>query len=157
MNEFTAKKLGEVYAFITLVLDTYHQGNPGFSKVFDEDTLKQRIVVLASLRDELAQIVEGFGQSETMQTKSERTLSKITRARDEYIDGRWDNLVELYEWFSFNAGAGGAHASEVVGASTAINNAEMIRTTKQIEAYFDDLLIECKEFLYKIGVASSTT
>ena len=151
MNEFVAKKLGEVFAFVTLVIDTYDKGEKGFLKELNPTELKARVTEISAIRDAITDIAKQSDQYATMLTKSEQTLGKITKARDEYIAERWDDTVELYEWFSFNSGAGAAHANEVLGASIALQNEPLRNITSQTLSYFDQLLEDCKNYLYKIG------
>lgn len=156
MNEFVAKKLGEVDAFIRLVINTYEQGKPGFEKVLTSDEIQQTLVALSSLQSAIENMAEAAGQATVTLEKSAKTYAKISKARDDYVAERWDDTVELYEWFSFNSGAGSAHAHEVYGAALAINDVELSSVMEQARDYFDDLLITCKDYLYEVGSAKAT-
>jgi hypothetical protein len=145
--------LGEVHAFITLVIDTYQRGQAGFIKTLPADTITDTVATLTTLCQDIESQAAQAGQDHITLTKSAKTLAKISRARDDYIAERWDDTVELYEWFSFNAGAGAAHAHEVAGAAHALKDEELAQITAQAEAYFDNLLLQTKDYLYQEAVS----
>ena len=152
MNEFVAKKLGEVHAFVSLVIDTYAKGSAGFTKALPEEEMIKEIAQLSDIQARIETIAEDAEVKEIALGKSAKTLEKIAAARDTYIAERWDDTVELYEWSSFNAGAGSAHAHEVYGAALATNNQALANVTRAARNMFEALLADSKDYLYQEGV-----
>lgn len=156
MNDFTAKKLGEVFAFVELVIDTQQKGKDGFLQAIDQATYDNFVAEATALRDRIGAAPQEFDKDQVMKEKSARTLAKITKARDEYINGSWDDPIELYEWLSFNAGAGTGHASEVAGAAKAMGNDKLLELNEDATRFFDTLLETCKTYLHQAGQDKAT-
>lgn len=153
MNEFVAKKLGEVHAFVSLVIDTYQRGEAGFLAAMTQEVFTQEVSALTQLQARIESIANKENVQDTTLSKSAKTLGKITTARDAYVAERWDDTVELYEWSSFNAGAGSAHAHEVFAAGLTAGHPELTATMRACRNAFDALLADAKDYLYQEGVA----
>ncbi len=157
MDEFVAKKLGEVHAFVCLVIDTYERGAAGFGAALTPEAISKTNNTLDELKSRIEHIADQEHVRAAVLAKSDKTLAKITRARDDYVAERWDDTVELYEWFSFNAGAGAAHAHEVFGAGQALKHDALTSVTRDARNYFDSLLADSKDYLYYVGSSHAST
>lgn len=106
MNEFTAKKLAEVEAFLQISgVIIEKAGSPLMDNnpevVESLDALSQQTVA-SSIDTEVKEIFD---------TKVEKTHAKLSNMMEIYIGEEWGNPVEVLEWSSFFSGAAAAHAA----------------------------------------------
>ncbi len=106
MNEFTAKKLAEIEAFLQISgVIIEKAGNPLVENnpevVESLDALSQQTIA-PSVSAEVKEIFD---------TKVEKTHAKLSNMMEIYIGDEWDNPVEVLEWSSFFSGAAAAHAA----------------------------------------------
>ena len=104
MNEFTAKKLGEVLAFATVGIETWEKGREAIESVFGEDT-DRLIDASKKHRDTLGNIAESENVQDIVSKKLEGTGTKLRSMRDLYVGEEWHNPTELLEWSGFFEGA----------------------------------------------------
>lgn len=125
INEFTAKKLGEVLAFCRVELDTIERGRQAWETVFDVADIDR---VVADTQERAAKI-EAFAQANNVSditlAKADGTGAKLKSMRDLYVGDEWDNATELLEWSGFFEGAAIVHWVLVAGAAEGLGNDEL--------------------------------
>src|SRR6266540_2655870 len=121
LNEFTARKLGEVLAFSRVGAETWKQAHPAFN-VPDSgaDTISNLVRDLNAQAKQLEELAAEVEVAAITLTKAESTGNKLRQMRDLYIGDAWDNPAELLEWSGFFEGAAVVHWSLVVGAAESI-------------------------------------
>lgn len=119
MNEFLAKKMGEVLAFCTVGAETLERGKAAFERVFGADGVAKMISMNRAQGEALKQIAGETGVTDAVMAKTEKTGAKLREMRDLYVAGRWDDSAELLEWSGFFEGAAIVHWAIVQGGAEA--------------------------------------
>ncbi len=151
MNEFTAKKLGEVLAFATVGLETFEIGQEALASVLGESDLSRFTADFDRHREILEQIAEKEEVSEIVQKKQEATETKLKAMRDLYIGEQWDNPTEILEWSGFFEGAAIVHWCLVDGAGQGTENVELMDLAEDATIVHKDLLEAIEELLRETG------
>lgn len=131
MNEFVAKKLGEVLAFNQVGTDTLEHGRTalvaalGAEKVADMEE-KNRIHGEAVIK-----IATEASVIDITLAKAAKTGEKLKKMRDLYVADQWDNATELMEWSGFFEGAAVVHWALVRGAAEALSNDELLTLAEE--------------------------
>ena len=146
MNEFVAKKLGEVHAFSVIGLECAERGGDAFTEAVGADNTNAFTDKLTAFQ----QAVEAAGNDVTT-AKSEKTTAKLRGMMEAYIGDDWDNPVELLEWLSFFTGSAAAHWSLVCGAAGAIEHADMQVTAPEARDFFAARLQDVIDALEAVG------
>ncbi len=146
MNEFTAKKLGEVQAFARIGLELAERGCDAFQSALGMEQAQKFVNDMGAL--ESASTNHG---TEITATKAEATTAKLRTMMEQYIGDEWDNPVELLEWMSFYAGSGSAHAALVASAATAGGHTDVATVASQAKGQFHDYLHLTVEALAQVG------
>lgn len=143
MNEFTAKKLAEIEAFLQVsgvIIEKagspLAEANPEVAEGFD--ALSQQTIAEA-----VAPEVE-----DVFKNKVEKTHAKLSHMMEIYIGDEWDNPVEVLEWSSFFSGAAAAHAA--LASELSADTHDQLDT---IRADFEALLQKVIAGLRAVGTA----
>lgn len=131
MNEFVAKKLGEVLAFNQVGTDTFEKGKDALVAALGEEKFldileKNRIHGEAVMR-----IATDGGMIDTTLEKAAKTGEKLKAMRDLYVGDQWDNATELMEWSGFFEGAAIVHWALVRGAAEGMNSEELLTLSEE--------------------------
>jgi len=150
MNEFQAKKLGEILAFETLSAQFFEKTKGTLKEKFSEESLNEIIEKNTLRTAKIKEISEINNASEITIPKSEKTIQKLIQMQDKYIGDEWDNPAELLEWLGFFEGAAIVHLKLVEGMAEKIENEELKTLTKEaVESHHD--------FFHKIGEVMKTS
>lgn len=121
MNEFGAKKLGEVLAFSIAGIEIFERAESALSPLFAEfyaETLQSFI--------EQKEMVEGLAKEleteEITLKKAEGTKGKLIGMAEAYIGDAWDDPAECMEWLGFFEGAAIVHWKLVEGVAEEIQS-----------------------------------
>lgn len=148
MNEFTAKKIGEVIAFSRVGLLLTERGETAFLEALDEKIAIQFREEMKGMQDWAEQYA-----TEVSFEKAEKTTKKLQTMMEQYIGDEWDNPVELLEWLSFFAGAGAAHWALVAAAAEASGELELAAHAVESKSHYYVYLEIVIERLATIGSA----
>ncbi len=121
MNEFTAKKMGEVLAFNQLGTDTLEKGKNALVEALGAEKVKDMEEKHKLHAEAIVSIATESGVIDTTLSKAEKTKEKLSKMRDLYIGDQWDNATELFEWGGFFEGAAIVHWNVVKGAALALD------------------------------------
>lgn len=154
MNEFAAKKLGEVLAFCRVGVETIERGHEALSQVLEDvDGLSNKLKDHAT---RIESIAENAGMSDVTLTKADGTSTKLRSMRDMYVGDEWDNPAELLEWLGFFEGAAIVHWALVEGAGQALTNGELESLADKGKDLHEDLLEDVEDALKKLGAKKAT-
>lgn len=146
MNEFVAKKLGEVHALSNIGIECFERSKDGFSDVMEAADAQEFVTKLSEFRS-----VAGAKGSDVTVGKSEKTTVKLRGMMEAYIGDEWDNPVEILEWLSFFLGSASAHWSLVSGAASGIADNELKATATDASAYYKAKLEYVIQKLNSVG------
>jgi hypothetical protein len=151
MNEFTAKKLGEILAFADVGRETFNKGKVAFESVLGKEKVSEALKILSSQKDLIHTLADRAGVLKSVLSKLEKTGEKLRKMRDLYIGDEWDNPTELLEWSGFSEGAAVVHASLLQGAAEEIGHSELKSLANEFLIFHKDLLDQSIEILHLIG------
>ncbi|PIT92488.1 MAG: hypothetical protein COU08_02150 [Candidatus Harrisonbacteria bacterium CG10_big_fil_rev_8_21_14_0_10_42_17] len=150
MNEKTAKKIGEAYAFAQ-VCDELYQKTPGVledlldthARDISEKTREQR-KKLETVSEEVKEIVLA---------KAEKTSKKITTMGNLYVGDDWDDPAEVLEWLSFFLGGAIIHWQLIKGSASERENREFETIANEGVQYYTTLFETTRNKAEAIGHA----
>lgn len=140
INEFVAKKLGEVLAFNRVGTDTLEKGRVALTEVLGEEHILDREEKNRIHGEAIIQIATEGGVIDTTLEKAKKTEEKLRTMRELYVADQWDNATELLEWSGFFEGAAIVHWALVRGAGESLNNEQLITVANEAIGYHYELL-----------------
>ena len=156
MNEYTAKKLGEVLAFNHISTDTLAKGRSALVEMIGEEKVldieeKNRIH-----GQELMRIATDGAVIDTTLAKADATGEKLIAMRKIYVADQWNNANELLEWSGFFEGATIVHWALVRGIAEAINHEGLLLLCTEAINWHYELLELAESELVAIGQDKAT-
>lgn len=118
MNEFSAKKLGEVLAFCEAGSAIFEKGESAMREILDTRYF-ETTSAFSETAKEILSIAKENKILKTVTDKAEKTKGKLLAMAEMYIGDEWDNKAELLEWFGFFEGAAIVHWKLVDGVAAA--------------------------------------
>jgi hypothetical protein len=158
MNEFAAKKLGEVLAFAEVGHETTDRGRSALEAKLSIETMHNLTQETAGHADVLRTLIDKFNIEEIALKKAEATGQKLRRMRDLYLanEDDWQKPSELLEWSGFFHGAAGVHWSLVKGIAEAAQQSELYDLAVGAFAFHNEVIGEVSRSLHEIGADSVT-
>jgi hypothetical protein len=153
MNEFTAKKLGEILAFSEVGAETFKMGQTALAEQLGTETAVDYIGKCVVHGEAIKKIAEDNGMLDTVLTKLEGTGKKLRAMRDLYVGDQWDNAVELMEWSGFFEGAAVVHFALVKGAAEAIVDERLMLLAEEGMNMHYEMLDRAESELNSVGQA----
>ncbi|MBA3732794.1 hypothetical protein H0W91_00230 [Patescibacteria group bacterium] len=151
MNEFTAKKLGEVLAFAKVGQETLEKGQSALSSVLGEDEVEKMTSACEEHQEVIMSLAKAENVEEVVTKKMEATSEKLRKMRDLYVGEQWDNPTELLEWSGFFEGAALVHWSLVKGAGEAKNDPKLVDLAKIGFDFHQKFLDKATTLLHNVG------
>lgn len=151
MNDFGARKLGEVIAFLRLTTDTYSRSKTALLTVIEQAEYDDLVGQLADSEAGLLEIAKESDKGDATSSKAASTFEKLSKMRDLYIGDEWENPTEVYEWQSFASGAGIAHASLMMGVAQAMDDDHLAVQIETAHNLFADMLEGIQHHLHDLG------
>lgn len=153
MNDFTARKLGEVLAFAEVSLDTFSRGKDALIRVLGEEMYATIISENRTHAETIKKISENAGTQTLDSTikKCEATGLKLCSMRDLYVGDQWDNATELLEWSGFFEGAALVHWALISGCAAALHQSELIALALSATNLHDKILHTASQLLTQVG------
>ncbi|MDO8460256.1 MAG: hypothetical protein Q7S74_04055 [Nanoarchaeota archaeon] len=145
MDDFTAKKIGEVLAIARIGQETLEKGRESFDKIFGINFIDKYISENSLHARALEDTADAYPEvKEVILNTAETTTKKLNEMRDLYINNNWNNPESLVEWLSFLEGAAIVRWYLVQGATE--------KAVVKRVALFSSSVIEFHEkFLMKIA------
>lgn len=140
MNEFAAKKLGEVLAFNRVGTETVEKGRVALVEALGEEKILDMEEKNRIHGEEVMRIATEAGVIDTTLAKADKTGEKLTQMRDLYVGDQWDNATELLEWSGFFEGAAIVHWGLIKGVAEAINDENLMTLAEESVNWHYELL-----------------
>lgn len=156
INEFTAKKLGEVLAFTNLASDTISKSHSALVERLGAEKVQDILDKNHLHGEEFLRIATDAGVADTTIAKSEKTFEKLSKMRDLYVGEEWDNATELLEWSGFFEGAFIVHLALVRGSGESLDHENLITLTNEAIAYHYEILEMIESELALVGQDRAT-
>lgn len=157
MNEFIAKKLGEVLAFAEVGYETLERGRGTLIDVFGPDDVSRITEENLALGERIKILAEVAGVSADLTKYTEGRKKIFTQMRDLYLGGNWGNQVELLEWFGFFEGGALVHwnvilaIAEKLAPGAEINKDELKKLAEEGIGFHRTLLEKANHHLHEIA------
>lgn len=150
MNEYTAKKLGEVSAFAHVALDLYARAGIAMREARGNEV---GLVVThnSAHHERLRAIAKEGGISDIMEAKEKKTVAKITGLMEMYIGDQWENPIEVFEWLGFFEGACLVHWSLVAGMAQSLHHGEIAVLSQEAVNFHTQELAQVQGYLERYG------
>ena len=151
INEFVAKKMGEVLAFSRVGAETLDKGRAALVGVLGEAPVLDQEEKNRIHGEEIVRIATEAGVIDTTLAKAGKTEEKLRAMRDLYVGDGWDNAVELLEWNGFFQGAAIVHWALIRGAGETLNNETLLILANEAISYHSELLDQSESELSQEG------
>lgn len=151
MNEFGAKKIGEVLAFAEVGIETFEKAREVLGSIFGTERVEEIIRANEEHIERLRAVAGDLGVSEITLKKAEATGDKLRFMRDHYIGEEWDNPAELLEWLGFFKGAAIVHWQLVSGSAENLEIEELRGLANHGIDFNEGVLGEVSKQIKKIG------
>ncbi len=151
INEFVAKKIGEVLAFTRVSTDTLTKGHASLVEVIGAEKVQDMLDKNRLHGEELMRIATEGGAIDTTLAKADKTEEKLKSMRELYVADQWDNATELLEWSGFFEGAFIVHLALVRGSGEVLDNEALITLSNEAISYHYELLEQSESELATIG------
>ena len=156
INEFVAKKLGEVLAFNRLGADTIEKGREALVTLLGEDIVANIEEKNTLHSESIIKVATDAGVIDTTLTKADKTEQKLRTMRDLYIADDWGNATEILEWSGFFEGAAIVHWALVRGAAEGMNNENLLTFAEEGVNWHYEVLEIAETHLETIGQDKAT-
>lgn len=117
MNQFTAKKIGEVLAFSRVDIQTFEKGQNALVQVFGPREVARHIKDCLSCEVKLETVAPNNKFNEIIIKQAASAGRKLQKLRDVYLESEWNNSIKLLEWLGLFQGAAIVRWSIVHGAA----------------------------------------
>ena len=151
MNEFVAKKIGEVLAFTQVSSDTIEKGRAALVEALGNDRVVDMEEKNRIHGDELMRIATEAGSIDVTLQKAQKTGDKLKQMRDLYVGDQWENATELMEWSGFFEGAAVVHWALVRGAAEGMDNEGLMVLAEEGVTWHYELLEIAESELATVG------
>jgi hypothetical protein len=151
MNEFQAKKLGEVLAFAKVGVDTMEKARNSFVEIFGSEAIGTFTAKNQEHIDAIHVIATREQVADIVNTKAEGTGTKLMKMREVYIGDQWEKPSEIAEWLGFFEGAAYVHWNLVDGAGEALHVDGLKILADDAVASHKSLLEQASNYLKELG------
>lgn len=155
MNEFSAKKLGEVLAFAIVGIETFERGRHALEQGLGAHEYTRMRLAFEKQKMQLESIAKESNVLDIVNKKVEGTGKKLRAMRDLYIDEEWDNFTELLEWHGFFEGAAIIHWELVIGVANTLNHASLTTLAKEALTFHNGFLNKDASLIREVGLKKS--
>lgn len=151
INEFVAKKMGEVLAFNRVGTETLEKGKSALIEALGQETILDQEEKNRIHGEEIIRIATDAGVIDITLAKADKTEEKLRAMRDLYVGDQWDNAVELLEWNGFFQGAAIVHWALVRGAGETLDHEALVTLANEGVNYHSELLDQSESELGQEG------
>ncbi len=159
MNEFTAKKLGEVMAFINVGAEQFLQAKTALSSVLGQDFTNKANEIYAEHKKNLNHIVQESDLKEVILTKADKTGVKLTAMANLYMQKPedWQDSSEVIEWLGFFEGGAIVHFKLAEAAAEELNLKEVVDFARAGAQWHKDFLGKLEQGISMVAKKRSQT
>ncbi len=152
MNEYTAKKLGEVLAFAEVGLESLEKGEVGIKEAVGEQNQQNFVAQNKKHGEDIKSLAKSYDVLDVVETKAKATGEKLRAMREIYIkEDDWQDPAELMEWHGFFEGAALVHWSLIEGVAETISEEKVLGLSKEGKDFHSLFLKEVEKSLKNIG------
>lgn len=151
MNQFTAKKLGEVLAFTTMGLEILSRGRQALVKILGQNSVDALTKMTLEQQENIQDIAEQKNILEAVEKKAQGTEEKIRQMQSLYLQDKWDDESELLEWLGFFEGAALVHWKLVEGVAQHADDSYLSRIVNKGLTMHQALLFKVSEAIKRVG------
>jgi hypothetical protein len=155
MNEFAAKKLGEVLAFAKEGNTIIEKAKKVFGEFLSEDDLQETLKGGLGHIDAINAYAAEKKVTAIVEAEAEKTATKIVSMRDIYIGSEWDVHSEVFEWWGFFGGGVIAHWNLMKGVAESLEDDGLVELCYIAIAYHENLYDSASSILAEIGRKNS--
>ena len=139
MNEFSAKRLGEILAFVDALLYTCDKGKGALTSILGEEHLLEIVRISRSHKDSVHTISDRAKVLHSVMNKLEIKGDELNKLKDINIENDWENSTKVLQWLGYLEGMTILHASAFVGISVEIGHAELRSFADSYNTYHKEL------------------
>lgn len=154
MNDFGARKLGEVLAFSRAGTEIMDKGKEALKDIFDLESLKTDFSEQGKRITEVAERYQVLAKTEA---KAEMTHEKLLNIAQMYIGDDWDDTAEVLEWLGFFQGAALIHWNLVSGTAGALEDQELLDLCDESTRFNRELLEKIEDDISKYAQGKANT
>ncbi len=155
MNQFSARKLGEVLAFAKVGQMILSKGKSALVKVFG----KVSVEALQQLNTEHLENITKFAEQNQVLTvveqKSQKTSGKLLEMQELYLQDQWEDESELLEWLGFFEGAALVHWKLVEGVANKSEDLNLGKIVNKGLEMHQGFLFKISEAIRKVGLTKA--
>ena len=156
INEFTAKKIGEVMAFCEVGIDTWKRASLTLSNTLSAEQVTNYIDINNAHLEALKKFIGENNISEITLTKQGKTVEKLTKMRDLYVGDEWENSTEIMEWSGFFEGAAIVHFALLNGCAQGLDNSNLMMICEEGLNFHGEILDLATSELESVGQSKNT-
>ncbi|OHA59400.1 MAG: hypothetical protein A2589_00835 [Candidatus Vogelbacteria bacterium RIFOXYD1_FULL_46_19] len=144
MNEFTAKKLGEVYAFIKVGGDQFKRSRAALASVMAEVELERVTQTYVEHLQGMGEVLQTAPLTAIITATAEVTGDKLLAMAQVYMnkESDWDDTSEVLEWLGFFEGGAIIHLALVESAARELELGELSTLVGAAADFHRSLLAE---------------
>ncbi len=132
MEQFAAKKLGEVLAFARVGVETIERARTALDKTFGQPTVNGLLKANRDHAQKLEELAAEENVADITLPKAEKTSEKLRAMRELYLkENDWDDPAEIMEWLGFFEGAAIVHWQLVQGAVESAGNNKLLKLAEE--------------------------
>ena len=154
MNPTIAYKLGEVLAFARVGQDSITKAKGALSAALKDDEVENINATLKDFEQQIEDTISTEDIADEVHDKAKEAEDKITKMRDTYLGGQWDDQSEALEWMGFFSGAALVHWYLLAGAAEKMDNAKLTSMTKEAIDFYAKFFTNDEQLLKKLGAQS---
>ena len=151
MNPKVARKLGEVFAFAQVGVETLEKGRTALYELLGGTEFDRLLIESTGHMEQLQRIAGEMNVTDAVTEKAAATGDKLRRMRDLYVQDKWDDATELLEWGGFFEGAAIVHWSLVQGAAQSMAHRGLEQLSVDALTYHQEFLQNITDALNNVG------
>lgn len=151
MNEFVAKKMGEVLAFCRVGADTINRGREALTEALGAERILDLEEKNRLHGESIVRIATQAAVQNPMLAKADKTEQKLKAMRDLYVGDQWDNATELMEWSGFFEGAAIVHWALIRGCAQGLDDETLLMLAEEAINWHYELLEMCETEISEEG------
>ncbi|MBX4187579.1 MAG: hypothetical protein KW793_00395 [Candidatus Doudnabacteria bacterium] len=157
MNQFTAKKLGEVLAFTNIGLEILKQGKTALVKILGQNSVDALTKMNMEQVSNIQEIAEQKNMLSAVEQKAHGTEEKLRKMQALYLQDKWEDESELLEWLGFFEGAALVHWKLVEGVAQQSDDSFLSRLVNKGLTMHQALLFKVSEAIKRVGKHKALT
>jgi hypothetical protein len=142
MNQFTARKLGEVKAFAVVGVDIIKRSREALERSLATAEVERVLQTIDKQKEVLEIIIYDSKEKDLINTKAEGTIAKIESMSGVYMkkEEDWQDPAEVLEWLGFFIGGAIVHFYLAAAAGRGSGLVEISAFAEEAAEFYEDFL-----------------